>query len=141
MPVSVLHVNQFEYETVPFIYAGTSVKSYIFRSSEANLESDWESIAAVAPSFTVAGEPYDLTCAESVYDAIFFGTKQGFVIKYTRERANTNSDTTIVEDTSQLSLNHSKIDEFEPNILPVSCLFAADNQLLAGIGDRPEIFS
>lgn len=141
LPVSVLHVNQFEYETVPYIYAGTSVKSYIFRSSEANLESDWASIAAVAPSFTVAGEPYDLTCAESVYDAIFFGTKQGFVIKYTRERANTNSDTTIVEDTSQLSLNHSKIDEFEPNILPVSCLFAADNQLLAGIGDRPEIFS
>ena len=141
LPVSVLHVNQFEYETVPYIYAGTSIKSYIFRSSEANLENDWESIAAVAPSFAVSGEPYDLTCAESVYDAIFFGTKQGFVIKYTRERANTNSDTTIVEDTSQLSLNHSKIDEFEPNILPVSCLFAADNQLLAGIGDRPEIFS
>lgn len=140
LPVSVLHINQFEYESEPYVYAATAVKSYIFRSSEDNLENDWESVADLAPSFTVSGEPYDITCAESVYDAIFFGTKQGFIIKYTRERANTNTND-ITEETEQLTLSHSKIDEFEPNILPISCLHAADNQLLAGISDRPEIYS
>ena len=140
LPVSVLHLNQFEYEDVSYVYAGTSVKSYIFRSSEADIESDWEPVASNAPSFTVSGEPFDLTSAASAYDAIFFGTKQGFVIKYTRERENTVSNTTV-EQTEQMLLLHSRIEEFEPEILPVSTLFVADNQLLAGIGDRPEVYS
>ena len=140
LPISCLIKHQFAHESKEYIYAGTSNESYIYRSGIDELSSNWSLIAASALPDLIYAENYDITCATSAYDYIFFGTKQGKVFKYGRRLVKTNL-TTETESVNILELFTSDVNEFEPKILPVADLITSSNKVMAAIGDRPEIYT
>ena len=138
LPISCMTLHQFMHETKSYIYIGTASKSYIFRAPIDNyvLSNSWERIKS-EPMYDAN---YDLTSITSAYDALFFGTKQGKVFKYTRRLNKTNA-TTESQYTFVLDLNKSGIDDYESSVLQVSDIISYANQVVAAIGDRPEIHS
>jgi hypothetical protein len=71
---------------------------------------------------------------------LFLGTNSGRVLRYERTLINT-TDSTEQETLEESLLQNEYIGEYESNVLPVSCLLATQEQILAGIGDRPEIWN
>ncbi len=140
LPISCLIKHQFQHESKEYIYAGTSIQSYLFRAPVDGLEDSWESIATSGAPDTMHGLSYDISCATSAYDYIFFGTRQSKIYKYGR-RLNKTNLTTETESMNQHVLKPSDVDDYEPLLLPVNDMITVSNQVMAAIGDRPEIYS
>lgn len=140
LPISCLIKHQFQHESIEYIYAGTSSESYLFRAAINALSSDWESVATSALPDLLHGQNYDITCATSAYDYIFFGTKQGKVFKYGR-RLNKTNLTTETQTVNILNIKQSDISDFEPQKLPIVDIMASSNKVMAAIGDRAEIYT
>lgn len=140
LPISCLTKHKFQHESTEYVYVATSKQSYINRAPVSSLFSVWESVAKTAMPALINAQDYDFTCATSAYDYIFFGTRQGKIFRYSR-RLNKTNLTTETESLYEHVLKPSGIDIYEPVALPVSDLVSVSNQVMAAIGDRPEIYS
>ncbi len=138
IPITAIKLHQFMHETKSYIYLGTGVKSFLFRSpiDEFLTINSWERLN-LEP---LNDKTLTVTSFTSAYDALFIGTDAGKVLKYNRKLNKTNK-TKVTENTQILNLKKSEIDVYESSVLPVSDVHTIANQVLAGIGDRPEIHS
>jgi hypothetical protein len=139
LPITTLTIHQFVHETSSYVYAGTASFPRLFRASlsVADSTSAWDSVANIG---YLQGGIGDITCACSAYNMLFIGTNNGRILRYER----TLTDTTSLLEQESLTESHLKneyIGEYESDTLPVSCLLATDEQVLAGIGDRPEVWN
>lgn len=139
LPITTLLIHKFAHEDAPFVYAGTASFPRLYRASLSNSDSAnaWDSVANIG--FLQEGIG-DITCACSAYDMIFLGTSNGRVLRYERTLINT-TDSVEQESLNESHLVNEYVGEYESDNLPVSCLLATDEQVLAGIGDRPEIWN
>lgn len=139
LPITTLTVHQFPHESNPYIYAGTANFPRLYRASLpiSDTSTAWSAVANIG--FLQSGIG-DITCACSAYGMLFLGTNNGRVIRYERTLIDT-TDSKEQETLNESMLQNEYIGEYESNILPVSCLLATQDQILAGIGDRPEIWN
>lgn len=139
LPITTLAIHQFSHESEPYIYAGTANFPRLFRAelSNADSASAWNAVANIGYLNSGVG---DITCSCSAYNILFLGTNSGRVLRYERALANT-TDSTEVETLNESVLQNEFIGEYESNTLPISALLATQEQVLAGIADRPEIWN
>jgi hypothetical protein len=138
IPITAILLHQFMHETKSYVYLGTANKSYLFRAPIDTFltVASWERLN-LEP---LNDKSYNVTSLTSAYDALFVATNSGKVFKYNRKLNKTNG-TIITETTTTLNLNKSEIDVYESSILPVSQINSFANQVVAAIGDRPEVHS
>jgi len=139
LPVTVLQIHQFAHEESPYVYAATASFPRLFRSqlSVSDSSSAWDSVADIGFLNNGFG---DVTCATSAYDILFLGTNNGRVLRYERTLVNT-TDSVEQETLEESRLQNEYLGEYESDVLPVSCLLSTQEQVLAGIGDRPEVWN
>lgn len=139
LPITTLLIHKFAHEDTPFVYAGTASFPRLARASLPNSDSAnaWDFVANTGFLQDGIG---DITCSCSAYDLIFLGTSSGRILRYERTLVNT-TDSVEKETLDESHLVNQYIAEHESDTLPVSCLLAADEQVFAGIGDRPEIWN
>jgi hypothetical protein len=136
LPITSLTVQQFEFETQPYIYVTTAIVPRCWRIAVGGLLTDsWEVVGSELSQFNVASG--DFTCTTSGYEYLFIGTSYGQVIRY-RRTPGTVSDN---ESCLQSNLSSSHMTPMEPNAMPVSCLLLSGDQVFAGIANKPEVHS
>lgn len=139
LPISTMIVHQFAHESAPYVYAGTASFPRLYRADLINADSSnaWDSVANIG---FLQGGVGDITCSCSAYGLIFLGTNSGRILRYERTLINT-TDSEEQETLDESHLQNEYIGEYESNTLPISCLLSTQAQVLAGIGDRPEIWN
>jgi len=139
LPITSLRAHQFDHEDAPYLYATTAKYPRLFRAPVANADGNaWE---AISPTGTyLESMTGDILCSESYYGALFLGTAQGKVLRYSRALVETE-DTDEVETVSESNLLNPNIGQYDGTVLPIQTLLASGGNLFAGIGDRPEIWN
>jgi hypothetical protein len=137
MPVTVLARHQFDHETQEYLYAATGNTPRLFRAplSMAGQGASWSPCAVQG---FLAGNSGSVSCSTSAFDTLFLGTLQGQVLRYKRLPVAAAAD----QETLGVSpLTRPDLSLGQSATLPVACLAVSGGQVLAGIGDRPEIWS
>lgn len=139
VPVSSLHQHRFSHESEPSLYAATANVPRLFRaiSREADQPAAW---APVATTGFLASSSGDVTCMTSAYDTLFLGTNSGQIARYSR-RLSSVGDGSEAETLSASSLQGKEVGFGEGATLLVASLCASGDLVIAGIGDRPEVWS
>ena len=138
IPITAICLHQFMHETKSYVYLGTGTKSFMFRApiDQFLAISSWERLS-LEP---LNDKTLTVTSLTSAYNAMFIATDGGKVFKYNRKLNKTN-ETIVTQTTTTLELSKSEVDVYESSVLPVADIYSFSNQVMAGIGDRPEIHS
>jgi hypothetical protein len=83
--------------------------------------------------------PGSLTCAVGEYNKLFIGTDSNKIIQYRRENDALLGD--IESALIETELRSKFIGLSEPYSMPVSTIVSGGNQVIAGIGNKPEVWS
>jgi len=149
LPISSMISHKFDYEDEDFLYIGCGRYPRVFRS-KLNTASDgalWESISGLAS--TSGG----VQALGSAFDKLFIGTRDNKIHKYSRSKEiglvlPTNMLTFEVttadietETLDTVNLVNSNLMEFESDNFGVKCFEVSNNEIFAGIDDRPELWS
>jgi hypothetical protein len=149
LPISSMISHKFDYEDENYLYVGCGRYPRVFRSklSSAANGALWESISGLAS--TSGG----VQALGSAFDKLFIGTKDNKILKYSRSKeiglvAPTNMLTLEVttqdvetETLDTVNLINSNLMEFESDNFGVKCFEVSNNEIYAGIDDRPELWS
>ena len=138
LPVTFLIRFKFQHENNHYVYAGTSIRPRLYRFTAETLDST-SGLEQLGTGFLTDTTPGSLTCAIGEYNKIFIGTDSNKILQYIRENDSELGDTELSVVESELRSKFIGIDE--PYSMPVSSLAAANEQVIAGIGNKPEIWS
>ena len=138
LPVTFLVKFKFQHESSSHVYAGTAIKPRLYRFAAETLETT-SGLEQIGTGFLESTEPGSLTCAVGEYNRLFIGTDSNKILQYIREYDAELGDTeaALVE----TELRSKFIGVNESYSMPVTCLAAANEQVVAGIGNKPEIWS
>ena len=139
LPVMFLVKFKFQHENSSHIYAGTAIKPRLYRFSGNTLEAVNNLELLGKDGFLTSTEPGSLTCAIGEYNRLFIGTDSNRILQYARENDDTLGD--IESNLVETELRSKFLGNNEPYSMPVTCLAAANEQVVAGIGNKPEIWS
>lgn len=138
LPVTFLVKFRFQHEDAAHIYAGTAIKPRLYRFAGTTLETA-SGLEQLGSGFLTSTAPGSLTCAIGEYNRLFIGTDSNKILQYIRE------DDTVLGDTEvalvETELRSKFLGVNEPYSMPVSVLAAANEQVVAGIANKPEIWS
>lgn len=141
LPISVLHSHKFTHESQPYIYLGTGSKPRLFRAplSLATQGDQWSEVAPPDDYFSSLSSG-SLLSLGSAFNTLFIGTDFGVI--YTLKKTPVYSNVSNLEDTwglNRLSAPYFDTDPIDSR--PITTLLSTTGQMIAGIGDRPEIWS
>lgn len=138
LPVAFLVKFKFQHESNSHVYAGTAIKPRLYRFVGDTLEST-NNLEKIGTGFLESTNPGSLTCAVGEYNRLFIGTDSNKILQYIRENDVELGDTEAA--LIETDLRSKFIGINEPYSMPVTCLAAANEQVVAGIGNKPEVWS
>ena len=139
LPVTCLISHKFAHESEAYIYASTGNTPRLYRApvlTAAN-NSAWNRVAAIDDLDISAGSVLSMA---SGFDHIFIGMNNGKVLKYDLRPLRVGAEEEY-EQLTPYSLDAQYLGEDESVTLPVQALIHSGDQIIAGIGDRPEVWS
>ncbi|MBS1722319.1 MAG: hypothetical protein JSS66_04845 [Armatimonadetes bacterium] len=138
LPVTFLTKFQFAHENFPYVYLGTAVRPRLFRFPVSPLASTGGLTQLGGGGFLDEDEG-TLTCAIGEYNRVFIGTDSNRIVQYVREPGTNDSD--VEADLVETTLRSQYLGTNEPYSMPVSALASTGDQVLAAIGNKPEIWA
>jgi len=138
LPVTFLIKFKFQHESTAYIYAGTSIKPRLYRFAADTLAAT-SGLEQIGTGFLQSTSPGSLTCAIGEYNKLFIGTDSNKILQYIRENDSELGDTELAIVETELRSKFLGVNE--PYSMPVSSLASANEQVIAGIGNKPEIWS
>lgn len=134
LPITFIIKHQFVHETEPYLYIGTGGTAFLYRSPLSNINSgtSWEEL-----SNGIFNTTTDLLSATSAYNKLFIGTIDGKIIKYER----TKGMETLINRFPDDIIEWSDTSKIYADGNPINTICACGNQVLAGIANKPEIWS
>lgn len=136
LPVTVLVKHRFTHEDTAYVYAGTAKRPRLFRFSDG---AELGVLEMLGNGF-LTGKTGGITCGVSAYNRLFLGTDSNKILQYIRLRGGEDegdSEGELVE----TELRSKYLGASEPYSMPVSSLSLAGGQVLAGIANKPEVWS
>jgi hypothetical protein len=139
LPVTRLHVHKFHHEEAAYLYASTGRKPRLYRALVTTAASGaaWERVAATGDLNLSSGAVLSMA---SGFDHLFLGTISGKVLRYDRRLVRVGAEEESETLTASV-LSPQYLGEDEGAVLPVQSLLHSGAQIIAGIGDRPEVWS
>ena len=149
LPAASMTIGQFAHETEPYIYVGSDESAALYRAklSEAKYGNTWEYITAVG------GDPGGILSMTFAYNKVFMGLRNNQYATYEiyptlevigPETFASDENTQILNEEGIVSvypLIPDYVSDFANPIFDIQCLEKGNNQIFAGISDRPEVWS
>ena len=149
LPAASMTIGQFAHETEPYLYVGADNDPELFRAklSEAKYGNTWEYVSSVGES------PGGILSMTFAYNKLFMGLRNSqygtFEIVPSVEVI---GPTTFASDENTQILNEEYVINVHPlipdnisdisnDLIDVQCLEKGNNQVFAGISDRPEVWA
>lgn len=146
-PVSALCIHQFAHETIPYLYAGSSDDTSLFRAelAEAQYGNTWEAVGDLSNP--------GVNCMASAFNKLFLGMKNNQFGIYSRipesklnppESFLSDANEQVIIETESTEvhiLTPDNIEDYDRETFDIQCFEVGHNQLFAGISNRPEVWS
>ncbi len=149
LPATAMVKGQFAHETEPYIYVGSDNNPQLFRAkiSEARYGNSWENISSIGSS------PGGILSMVFSNNKLFMGLRNNIFATYeitpsyevigpTDFVSDENTQILNEDDVVTLfTLEPENIADFSNDLIDIQCLEKGNNQVFAGISDRPEVWS
>jgi len=149
LPATSMVKGQFAHETEPYIYVGSDDDPNLFRAklSEAKYGNTWEHISLIGSS------PGGILSMVFDYNKLFMGLRNNSFASYEIVPSVevigptdfiSDENTQILNEVNVITLNTlipDNISDISDSIIDIQCLEKGNNQIFAGISDRPEVWS
>ncbi len=137
LPITSILVHQYLHESEYYVYVSTDKKPRLFRSklSEISSNASWLQVGNTGDLALSSGGAMSLV---SAFNKIFVGCRSSKMVRYERFINELGLESELV--TSTLLINQN-LGLSETSLPAVRALAASDNQVLAGLDGRPEIYS
>lgn len=149
LPATAMAIGQFAHETEPYLYVGADTDPALFRAklSEAKYGNTWEYVSAIG---NIPGGILSMTFE---YNKLFIGLRNNqygtFEISpYLEIIAPSNfisdENTQILSEDYVINvypLIPDNISDISNDLIDIQCLEKGNNQIFAGISDRPEVWA
>ena len=139
LPITVIVKHQFNHESEAHLYLATGVNPRLFRSPLASAVQGG-SWARIVATDDLNAPNCNITCAATAWDTLFFGNDSGSIWRYVR-RPNKTNVVADMEGVFAFTLKNHHLKDGDPSAAAVQCMVVSGGQLLAGIGNKPEIWS
>ena len=137
LPITSILIHQYLHESESYVYVSTDKKPRLYRSklSEISSNASWLQVGNTGDLALSSGGAMSLI---SAFNKIFVGCRSSKMVRYERFINELGLESETVTSTSLINQNLG----LSETLLPaVRTLAASDNQVLAGLDGRPEIYS
>ena len=149
LPAASMTIGQFAHETEPYLYVGADNDPALFRAklSEAQYGNTWEYISAFG------GNPGGILAMTFGYNKLFLGLRnsQYGTLEIITSLEVIEPATFISDENTQIlseeyvinvyPLIPDNISDISNDLIDIQCLEKGNNQIFAGISDRPEVWA
>ena len=137
LPVTSILIHQFLFESESYVYVATDKKPRLYRAklSEISSNASWLQVGNTGDLALSSGGAMSLI---SAFNKIFVGCRSSKVVRYERYINELGLESELVTSTNLVNQN---LGLSETSLPSVRTLAASDNQVLAGLDGRPEIYS
>ena len=149
LPAVSMVKGQFAHETEPYLYVGSDNEPELFRAklSEAKYGNTWEYLSSIGSS------PGGILSMIFTYNKLFMGLRNNVFATYEVRPYvevigptdfTTEENTQVLNEEIIINLNAlipDNISDISNDIIDIQCLEKGNNQIFAGISDRPEVWS